>query len=120
MCNRPAGRLNVVQIRPEAIRLRFPARARYCSIQSAASLMGSGASRHGRHCASRPRVMSPLRSSTFRCLETAGGLGEMQGEFLHEVSPGTQAREHGSSNRMGQRRKGRAELILGHHISPIR
>ena len=31
-------------------------------------------SRHGRHCASRPRSISPARSSTLRCLETAGRL----------------------------------------------
>ena len=35
---------------------------------------GRARSRHGRHCASRPRVISPARSSTFRCRDTAGRL----------------------------------------------
>src|SRR5580704_10397287 len=47
---------------------------RYSSTHPATSRSGPASSRQGRHCASRPRLISPARSSTFRCFETAGML----------------------------------------------
>ena len=45
-------------------------------------------SRQGRHCASRPRAIRPARSSTFRCLETAGRLmSNGSASSVTDVSP---------------------------------
>ena len=44
--------------------------------------------RQGRHCASRPRVISPARSSTLRCFDTAGMLiSNGAASSVTEVSP---------------------------------
>ena len=44
--------------------------------------------RHGRHCASRERVISPARSSTLRCFDTAGRLmAKGLASSVTEVSP---------------------------------
>lgn len=51
--------------------VRSVASLRYCWIHEDAALSGAGSSRLGRHCAVRPRLMSPARSSTLRCFETA-------------------------------------------------
>ena len=48
-------------------------RLRDC-IHSIASSSGAGSMRAGRHWASRPRTISPARSSTFRWREIAGRL----------------------------------------------
>ena len=40
--------------------------ARVCSAHAAISTRGSGRSRHGRRCPSRPRLIRPARSRTFR------------------------------------------------------
>src|SRR5713101_4182230 len=52
------------------------------------SLSGFAWSRHGRHCASRPRAIKPARARTFRCLETAGRLmSKGSASSWTEVSP---------------------------------
>src|ERR1700722_10333804 len=61
---------------------------RYSSIQLAASLGGSASSLQGRHCASRPRAISPARSSTFRCFDTAGiDISNGSASSVTDVSP---------------------------------
>ncbi len=49
---------------------------RLSSIQPIADSSGAASNRQGRHCASRPRLISPARSSTLRCLEIAWRLME--------------------------------------------
>ena len=44
--------------------------SRLCSIHLTALSSGSSLNVHGRNCASRPRVINPAPSRTFRCLET--------------------------------------------------
>src|SRR5690349_9244050 len=61
---------------------------------------GPACSRHGRHCASRPRSIRPAVSSTFRCFETAGRLmSNGAASSLTEVSP--EARRARMARRVG-------------------
>jgi hypothetical protein len=62
-----------MRIRWSSRRLKLSSqKRRYGSIQLATSRRGAASSRQRRHCASRLLAMSPARSSTLRCLETAG------------------------------------------------
>src|SRR4029450_7977031 len=65
--------------------------------------MGDASRRAGRHCASRPREISPARSSTFRCWETAGRLiSKGSASVFTDASPSRRrdrmARRGGSAN----------------------
>ncbi len=76
---------------------------RYCASQSSTSLSARGSMRHGRHWAARPRTIRPARSSTLRCLETAGRLmSKGSASSVTETSPSESrarmARRVGSAN----------------------
>jgi len=61
---------------------------RYRSSHSLASLIGAASRRQGRHCASRLRLINPVRSNTFRCLVIDGAAMENGSESsLTVVSP---------------------------------
>src|SRR5215472_13163565 len=67
------------------------------------SLSARGSMRHGRHCALRPRAIRPARSSTLRCLETAGrliakGLASSVTEVSPKASRARMARRVGSES----------------------
>src|SRR5713101_4468093 len=73
------------------------------------SLSGFAWSRQGRHCASWPRSIRPARSSTLRCLDTAGRLmSKGSASFRTEDSP--EARRARIARRVGSARA--AKVLL--------
>ena len=74
-------------------------------------------SRDGRSCAERPRVISPARSSTFRCLETAWTLiGNGSASSFTVASPSARRAEDRAPRRIGERRERARELVDRHAV----
>ena len=77
--------------------------------QPAASLSGLASRRQGRHCASRARAISPARSSTFRCFETAGiDISKGLASSVTDVSPC--ASRASMARRVGSARAAKVEV----------
>src|SRR5207237_9588761 len=89
---------------------------RYRSSHSRASCSGAPSRREGRSCAERPRAISPARSSTLRCLETAWTLiGNGSASSFTDASPSTSrariARRVGSASAAKVAGRGSAALF---------
>ena len=74
-------------------------------------LSGPASNRQGRDCATRPREIRPARSSTLRCLETAGRvISKGSANSLTDASPRSEARQDRAPGRI---RKGRKRAVEG-------
>ncbi len=81
-----------------------------------ASCSGLASIRAGRRWASRPRRISPARSSTFRCLEIAGWLmAKGSASSATEASPVANRAEDRPAGGVGQGREGGVELLFITH-----